>query len=213
MSAVAAHDEWIKVDLHIHTLDDPKDVVDYSAHQLLERARSLGFRVLAITLHDAVFDRPEVFADALAMGIYSFPQQRCGCAAQILIVLNVSAKEVAGSKVFMIYDSFAPGEELDIYDSASSILYFWRLIGPRLLEEIGALMRLRSVISQGLSIRSPSDKSCARLATDDRRIRAHRLRVCPALQASPECRATVGMFSAPCGSGEFAKFPLQLCRS
>jgi len=40
---------------HIHTLDDPKDAVDYSAHQLLERARALGFRVLAITLHDAVF--------------------------------------------------------------------------------------------------------------------------------------------------------------
>ena len=54
-------DDWIKIDLHIHTLDDPKDAIDYSAHQLLERARLLGFRVLAITLHDAVFDRPEVF--------------------------------------------------------------------------------------------------------------------------------------------------------
>ena len=33
---------WVKMDLHIHTLDDPKDAVDYSAHQLLERARTLG---------------------------------------------------------------------------------------------------------------------------------------------------------------------------
>ena len=33
--------EWIKIDLHIHTLDDPKDVIDYSAHQLLERAKEL----------------------------------------------------------------------------------------------------------------------------------------------------------------------------
>src|SRR5204863_36432 len=57
-------EDWIKIDLHIHTLDDPKDAVDFSAHQLLERARSFGFRVLAITLHDAVFDRKEVFADA-----------------------------------------------------------------------------------------------------------------------------------------------------
>ena len=32
---------------HIHTLDDPKDAIDYSAHELLERAKSLGFRVLA----------------------------------------------------------------------------------------------------------------------------------------------------------------------
>ena len=49
--------DWIKLDLHIHTLEDPKDALDYSAHELLERARALGFRVLAITLHDAVFDR------------------------------------------------------------------------------------------------------------------------------------------------------------
>jgi hypothetical protein len=46
MSAIAAHEDWIKVDLHIHTLDDPKDAVDYSAHQLLKRARLLGFGVL-----------------------------------------------------------------------------------------------------------------------------------------------------------------------
>src|SRR5438046_1154968 len=56
--------DWIKLDLHIHTFDDPKDKLDYSAHELLARARRLGFSVLAITLHDAVFDRPEVFAAA-----------------------------------------------------------------------------------------------------------------------------------------------------
>src|SRR6266581_3283973 len=66
---IADDRDWIKVDLHIHTLDDPKDHLDYSAHQLLERARDLGFGALAITLHDKVFDRPEVFADAAAMGI------------------------------------------------------------------------------------------------------------------------------------------------
>ena len=66
-------EEWIKLDLHIHTLDDPKDAVDYSAHQLLERARTLGFRVLAITLHDAVFNRQEVFADAAAMPAIPIP--------------------------------------------------------------------------------------------------------------------------------------------
>jgi len=43
--------DWIKIDLHIHTLDAPKDAADFSAHQLVEKTRSLGFRVLAITLH------------------------------------------------------------------------------------------------------------------------------------------------------------------
>ena len=42
----AEDDEWIKIDLHIHTLDDPKDALDYSAHELLERARVLGGPIL-----------------------------------------------------------------------------------------------------------------------------------------------------------------------
>src|SRR5256884_6590898 len=95
-----AEQEWIKVDLHIHTLDDPKDVIDYSAHQLLERARTLGFRVLAITLHDAVFDRPEVFADAATMGILLIPAAEVRLCGADVIVLNVTAEEIAQLKNF-----------------------------------------------------------------------------------------------------------------
>src|SRR5258708_18537192 len=93
-------EEWIKIDLHIHTLDDPKDAVDFSAHQLLERARSLGFRVLAITLHDAVFDRKEVFADAEAMGILLIPAAEVRLLGADVIVLNVTAEEIAQVKNF-----------------------------------------------------------------------------------------------------------------
>src|SRR5205823_7748823 len=92
--------EWIKLDLHIHTLDDPKDVIDYSAHQLLERAARLGFRVLAITLHDAVFDRAEVFADAAAMGILLIPAAEMRLEGADVIVLNVSASEIASLRNF-----------------------------------------------------------------------------------------------------------------
>jgi predicted metal-dependent phosphoesterase TrpH len=91
---------WIKIDLHIHTLDDPKDAVDFSAHQLLERARSFGFRVLAITLHDAVFDRKEVFADAAAMGILLIPAAEVRLLGADVIVLNVTAEEIAQLKNF-----------------------------------------------------------------------------------------------------------------
>jgi hypothetical protein len=87
-------EEWIKIDLHIHTLDDPKDALDYSAHELLERARTLGFRVLAITLHNAVFDRAEVFADAAAMGILLIPAAEVRLEGADVILLNVSGDEV-----------------------------------------------------------------------------------------------------------------------
>src|SRR5215211_1123228 len=93
-------EDWIKIDLHIHTLDDPKDAVDFSAHQLLERARSFGFRVLAITLHDAVFDRKEVFADAAAMGILLIRAVEVRLLGADVIVLNVTAEEVAQLKNF-----------------------------------------------------------------------------------------------------------------
>ena len=86
--------DWIKVDLHIHTLDDPKDALDYSAHELLERARALGFRVLAITLHDAVFDRAEVFADAARMGILLIPAAEVRLEGADVILLNVRASEI-----------------------------------------------------------------------------------------------------------------------
>src|SRR5437764_9181234 len=92
--------DWIKVHLHIHTLDDPKDVLDYSAHQLLERAKQLGFGVLAITLHDAVFDRAEVFADAAAMGILLIPAAEVRLQGADIILLNVNASEVAGLNTF-----------------------------------------------------------------------------------------------------------------
>jgi predicted metal-dependent phosphoesterase TrpH len=90
-----ADEGWIKVDLHIHTLDDPKDALDYSAHELLARAAALGFRVLAITLHDAVFDRAEVFADAARMGILLIPAAEMRLEGADVILLNVSAPEVA----------------------------------------------------------------------------------------------------------------------
>jgi predicted metal-dependent phosphoesterase TrpH len=94
------NDEWIKLDLHIHTLDDPQDALDYSAHELLDRARSLGFRVLAITLHDAVFDRAEVFADAASMGILLIPAAEMRLEGADVILLNVTADEVKDLRTF-----------------------------------------------------------------------------------------------------------------
>jgi predicted metal-dependent phosphoesterase TrpH len=94
MSQDTDESEWIKIDLHIHTHDDPKDVIDYSAHQLLERARSLGFRVLAITLHDAVFDHEEVFAHAAQMGILLIPAAEVRLRGSDVILLNVCPEEI-----------------------------------------------------------------------------------------------------------------------
>ena len=129
--------QWIKIDLHIHTLDDPKDAVDYSAHQLLERARALGFRTLAITLHDAVFDRTEVFADAASMGILLIPAAEMRLHGADVIVLNVSAEEMAELKSFDDLRQLRARRGSSIFTIAPHPFYmFGGSIGSRLLQEI-----------------------------------------------------------------------------
>ena len=130
-------EDWIKIDLHIHTLDDPKDAVDFSAHQLLERALSLGFRVLAITLHDAVFNRMEVFADAAAMGILLIPAAEVRLLGADVIVLNVTAEEVEDLKNFDDLRRLRARRGNSIFTIAPHPFYiFGGSIGSRLFAEI-----------------------------------------------------------------------------
>src|SRR5213080_3229439 len=129
--------DWTKTDLHIHTLDDPKDVVDYSAHQLLDRARSLGFRVLAITLHDAVFNRQEVFAHAAAMGILLIPAAEVRLCGAHVLVLNVTGEEIAKLQDFDDLRQLRARRGSSVFIIAPHPFYvFGSSIGARLLEEI-----------------------------------------------------------------------------
>jgi hypothetical protein len=137
MSRSTSEEDWIKIDLHIHTLDDPKDAVDFSAHQLLERARSFGFRVLAITLHDAVFDRKEVFADAAAMGILLIPAAEVRLLGADVIVLNIGAEEIAHVRNFDDLRRLRSRRGNSIYTIAPHPFYiFGGSIGSRLIKEI-----------------------------------------------------------------------------
>ncbi len=129
--------DWIKVDLHIHTLDDPKDVVDYSAHQLLERGRELGFGALAITLHDAVFDRAEVYADAAKMGILLIPAAEMRLEGADVIILNVMPAEVAHLRDFNGLRELRAKRGDSIFTFAPHPFYvLGGSIGRRLLAEI-----------------------------------------------------------------------------
>ena len=137
MSTSRKGDDWIKVDLHIHTLDDPKDAIDYSAHQLLERAHDLGFGVLAITLHDTVFSRPGVFADAAALGILLIPAAEVRLEGADVIVLNVSTDEIAQLKDFNDLRQLRARRGMSIFTIAPHPFYvLGGSIGSRLIEEI-----------------------------------------------------------------------------
>ncbi|MFL6530535.1 MAG: PHP-associated domain-containing protein [Chthoniobacterales bacterium] len=92
--------DWVKIDLHIHTIDDTKDALDYSAHELLERAKQCGIEVLAITLHDSVFDRREVFEDAAAMGILLISAAEMRLGGADIVLLNVRPEEAESLRNF-----------------------------------------------------------------------------------------------------------------
>ncbi len=129
--------DWVKLDLHIHTLDDPKDILDYSAHQLIERASALGFRVLAITLHDAVLDRPEVFAHAADMGILLIPAAEVRLQGADVIILNVTAQEIARLHNFEDLRQLRARRGRTLFTIAPHPFYvLGGSIGRRLLQEI-----------------------------------------------------------------------------
>ena len=92
--------EWIKSDLHLHTAEDPFDEIDYTAAELLDRAHEASFRVLAITLHDKVFDDPAVFSKARDLGILLIPAAELRIEGADVVLLNISTEEAAAIRSF-----------------------------------------------------------------------------------------------------------------
>src|SRR6185295_9810197 len=46
----------LKVDLHIHTSDDPVDRIPHTTTDLIDRAAELGYDAVAVTLHERQLD-------------------------------------------------------------------------------------------------------------------------------------------------------------
>ena len=90
-----AGQRWIKCDFHIHASEDPLDELDHSAIDLLHRAHTLGFGALAITLHDHVLTKREVFDTARELGIVLIPAAEMRLEGADVIVLNVTEQEAA----------------------------------------------------------------------------------------------------------------------
>jgi predicted metal-dependent phosphoesterase TrpH len=129
--------DWIKLDLHIHTLEDPKDKLDYSARELLARARRLGFKVLAITLHDAVFDPPTIFAAAARLDILLIPAAEMRIEGADVILLNVRRPDIQGLHSFADLRRLRARRGDSLFTIAPHPFYlFGGSIGKRLLAEI-----------------------------------------------------------------------------
>lgn len=91
---------WVKADLHLHTAEDPCDVVEPPATEMLDRAAAEGFQVLAITLHGAVLERADLAARARDHGILLLPGAELRLDGADVVVLNLSAAEAAATRTF-----------------------------------------------------------------------------------------------------------------
>jgi len=88
----------LKVDLHLHTAEDPHDRMPHTAVHLIDRAATLGFDALAITLHDSQFVDPEVTAYAHERGITLIPGIERTIQGRHVLLLNFPSAAVESAR-------------------------------------------------------------------------------------------------------------------
>jgi predicted metal-dependent phosphoesterase TrpH len=89
----------LKVDLHLHTGEDPVDRISHTATDLVDRAVTLGFDALAITLHDSQFSDARVFDYARERGIVLVPGVESTIEGKHVLLLNFPG-EVESARTF-----------------------------------------------------------------------------------------------------------------
>jgi predicted metal-dependent phosphoesterase TrpH len=83
----------LKVDLHLHTSEDPADSIRHSAADLIDRAAELGYRALAITLHDAQLEDPRLRDRARDRGLTLVPGVERTVEGRHVLLLNFPASD------------------------------------------------------------------------------------------------------------------------
>jgi len=81
----------IKLELHAHTDADPADRISHSARDLVDRAASLGYGALAVTLHDRFFDPGPHAAYARERGVVLLPGIEKNIGRQHVLLINFPA--------------------------------------------------------------------------------------------------------------------------
>ncbi len=83
----------IKVDLHMHSGEDPEDGLGYPATALVDRAVELGYGAIAITLHCKVMEDERVFAYARQKGLLLIRAVEWKIKDRDVLLYNVTQRE------------------------------------------------------------------------------------------------------------------------
>ena len=90
----------IKVDLHMHSGEDPEDGLRYPATALVDKAVELGFGAIAITLHGKVLDDERVFDYARQKGLLLIRAVELNLERADVLLYNVTQAEVKPIRTF-----------------------------------------------------------------------------------------------------------------
>ncbi|MGH9410893.1 MAG: PHP-associated domain-containing protein [Vicinamibacterales bacterium] len=90
----------LKVDLHLHTGEDPVDILSYDAAALVDRAAALGFQALAITLHERQLVDPVLTGRARDRGIGLLPGIERTIEGRHVLLLNFPAGAAESASTF-----------------------------------------------------------------------------------------------------------------
>ena len=90
----------IKVDLHMHSGEDPKDGLRYPATALVDKAVELGFAAIAITLHGKVLEDERVFEHARKSGLLLIRAVEWTIGPGDVLLYNVTQREAERIRSF-----------------------------------------------------------------------------------------------------------------
>jgi len=90
----------LKIDLHLHSSEDPFDVLDYDARDLIRHAAALQFDAIAITLHGKVIDVDGLHQFAAQQGLLLIPGIEKRIHGRELLVYNVTQEQMDAVRTF-----------------------------------------------------------------------------------------------------------------
>ncbi len=88
----------LKADMHMHSREDKRDVVDYTAKELIDRLASLNFNVMSFTFHDQSFKSEEIEKYAKSKDILIIPGIERRIQGMDILIYNVPHEKVIGMK-------------------------------------------------------------------------------------------------------------------
>lgn len=90
----------IKIDLHMHSGEDPKDGLRYPATALIDKAVALGFAAIAVTNHRQVLEDQRVFDYARQRGLLLILAVEWSIRRRDVLLYNVTQRDADRIRTF-----------------------------------------------------------------------------------------------------------------